>query len=259
MIFHQPDNSKGNFSYNVATYKDIDWQMHFHKNFEIIYVLSGEVICNVNGTEKTLKKGEFGMILSNEIHAYNSKGESLSWVIVFSDDFVHTFKKHTTDKIGERFDFKCNEVNENFIKENLINNPNPDIYTLKSCLYTLCGEYIRQVNLKEKTSKSEQLMQLILDYISINYKNNITLSHMAKNLGYNYHYLSKSFNRIFDMPFNDFLNSYRLDNALTLLTADSNKTITDIALESGFQSVRSFNQIFKSRVGISPSEYKKRL
>jgi xylan 1,4-beta-xylosidase len=57
------------------------------------------------------------------------------------------------------------------------------------------------------------------------------------------------------MSFTEFLNSYRLDAALALLT-ETDKDITEIALESGFQSIRSFNEYFKSRIGTTPVKYR---
>ena len=60
------------------------------------------------------------------------------------------------------------------------------------------------------------------------------------------------------MSFTDLLNSYRLDAALLLLT-ETDKDITDIALESGFQSVRNFNDYFKLKIGETPSKYRKTL
>lgn len=59
------------------------------------------------------------------------------------------------------------------------------------------------------------------------------------------------------MSFTDFLNLYRIETALRLLD-ETDKKITDIALESGFQSVRNFNEAFRKKIGISPSEYKLR-
>ena len=47
-IFHQPNNSIGNHSYNVNVYDDVNFDLHFHKNYEVIYVISGKAICSVN-------------------------------------------------------------------------------------------------------------------------------------------------------------------------------------------------------------------
>ena len=58
------------------------------------------------------------------------------------------------------------------------------------------------------------------------------------------------------MSFNDYVNTYRFNTASEMLiTTDA--SITEIAYESGFQSIRSFNNTFKKLSGLSPSEYRK--
>ena len=68
-VFHQPANSVGNHNYNVFLYDSVDYDLHFHKNYEIIYVVSGNAECSVNGKKKMLSEGEFAFCLSNEIHS----------------------------------------------------------------------------------------------------------------------------------------------------------------------------------------------
>ena len=89
-------------------------------------------------------------------------------------------------------------------------------------------------------------------------KNKTSLFDIAEKLGYNYHYLSKKFNKTFSMSFTEYLNSYRLEQALTLLT-ETDFNITEIAIESGFQSIRSFNEIFKQHTGTTPAKYRSEL
>ena len=86
----------------------------------------------------------------------------------------------------------------------------------------------------------------------------IKLSDIGKLLGYDYHYVSRYFHTIFKMSFSEFLTLYRLETA-TQLMKQSDKKMVDIALESGFQSARSFNACFKSHFKMSPTEYKKNL
>ncbi|MFT6267856.1 MAG: AraC-like DNA-binding protein [Alphaproteobacteria bacterium] len=58
--------------------------------------------------------------------------------------------------------------------------------------------------------------------------------------------------------FNQYINELRIDHAKTLLVNSANKrwTILVIALESGFSSIVSFNRVFKSMCGCTPSEYR---
>ena len=51
MILYQESNSQSNYNYNIVIYDNVEWQLHFHKNFEIVYVMDGEVIANIGGLE----------------------------------------------------------------------------------------------------------------------------------------------------------------------------------------------------------------
>lgn len=255
MLFHQPQNSVGNYAYNANIFDDVEFLPHFHRNFELIYIISGQVQCTAGEKTALLSAGTFAMILSNEIHSLKSVEESRCWIGVFSGDFVNAFTKKVQGKGGSNFVFHCERSIADFLKIHLLHEQQPPIYLLKACLYAVCNEYEKQICLCTRTDKSGLLMQAIVDYISQNYQNPISLSQMAERLGYNYHYLSKCFHRIFSMPFTVFLNSYRLEIALALLV-ETDKEIAEIALESGFQSIRNFNTFFKSYTGTTPIKYR---
>ena len=57
------------------------------------------------------------------------------------------------------------------------------------------------------------------------------------------------------MNFTDYINVYRFNAACAMLT-ETDMSMTDIAYESGFQSIRSFNSIFKKLSGVTPREYR---
>ena len=255
-IFHQTHNSIGNHTYNVFFYSNVDYNLHFHKNYEIIYVVYGNILCTVNGKSKVLTEGDFAFCLSNEIHSIKAQGKSRVWVGVFSEDFIHEFGKFQKGKTGEGFSFRCPEPLMSYLKENLIQTTLSNVFQIKACLYALCDEYLKQNKLVEEKDKQSLLMNDIVDYIETNYNKNISLDTVAEKLGYEYCYFSKLFNRLFSMSFNDNINTYRFNTASEMLiTTDA--SITEIAYESGFQSIRSFNNTFKKLSGLSPSEYRK--
>jgi len=254
--FHQPHNSMGNHTYNVYFYNSIDYNPHFHKNYEIIYVLYGKVMCTINGKTKILTDGDFAFCLSNEIHSIKSQSASKVWIGVFSEDFIHEFGKFQKGKTGEDFSFRCPEslmsyLNENFLKEKLDN-----VFVIKACLYAVCDEYLKQNKLVEAKDKQSILMNDIVDYVENNYKKQISLNQLADSLGYEYCYFSKLFNKLFSMSFNSYINTYRF-NAASEMLINTDMPVTEIAYESGFQSIRSFNNTFKNLSGRSPSDFRK--
>lgn len=255
MLFHQPKNSRGNYNFNRSVYTDISFKPHFHKNFELVRVLKGQVRLTVGEKNRVLKPGQYGLVLSNEVHSLNSDGPSLCWVGVFSGDFVRAFESRVRGKEGDDFVFTCSREVESFVCAHLLEGEAECLYLTKASLYAVCSEYSRQVTLQPQSGKSGQFMRSVTDYIAENYRSKVGLTDLAETLGYNYHYLSKCFHKNFGMSFTEFLNSYRLDAALALLT-ETDKDITEIALESGFQSIRSFNEYFKSRIGTTPVKYR---
>ena len=258
MIFHQPHNSQTNHSHNAHFYTDEIWDYHFHKNPEIIYVLEGAVDCTVNENNYTLKKGEFGLCLSYDRHSYKPLKNTHYWVIVFSEDYIRYFVKQTSGKTGNGFKFNCSKSVKDFVVYELINNKKPSELIIKSCLYAVCEQYIKSVELIDDKIKSKETVALIVDYIFNNHTKNLKLADIAKNLGYDYNYMSRNFKKLFKMTFTEFLNIYRLETAVRLLD-ETDYNISRIAFESGFQSVRAFNDFFKKQMKTSPSQYKKQV
>ena len=256
-IFHQTHNSQGNYNYNVYIYDSVNYTHHFHRNYEIAYVISGNVLFSVNDRQETLSEGDFAFCLSNEIHSVRSLEGARVWIGVFSEDFVHEFKKRIGNRTGESFKFRCSDSVQRFLADNLIRVDLDNILMIKSCLYALCSEYLDKVRLTDRDSRRGVLMADIVEYIEENFKKPITLKDISARLGYDYCYLSKSFNRLFSMPFNDYINTIRIDCAAELLSSTS-MSVTAIAMESGFQSIRSFNNVFKKQTGMTPAEFRKK-
>ena len=254
MIFHQPHNSAGGYNYNAFFYEKEIWEPHFHKNFELIFVVSGSIVCTVNGKVFTLKENEFGLCLPYDIHSIKPADNSRYWVMVFSSDYIRTFAKQISGKRALDFSFTCQNSVREFLLSNLINAKSPSVYLIKACLYAALGEFKESVSLCD--SKEAENIGTICLFLEKHHTEDISLKSISKLLGYDYNYVSRYFNSVFNMSFTDFLNLYRLQTALSLLE-EENKKIADIALESGFKSVRNFNCFFKKSMGLSPTEYKK--
>jgi len=86
----------------------------------------------------------------------------------------------------------------------------------------------------------------------------LTLSILAGQLGLNTSQLSYLVNNGFKQNFNDFVNTYRVEEVKRkLATPDfQHLSLLGIAFESGFNSKATFNRAFKKRTGKAPSEYK---
>ncbi len=252
MIYHQKHNSKANYNYNAYIYFNTDYTPHFHENYEFIYLLGGQINVTVNGRKENLKKGDCALVLSHQIHAIETLGNSEMWIGVFSRQFVPHFASKTKELEGNSSVFGMDEATDNFIREKLIYN---DCSTTmkKACLYAVCDQYLQNVKLEKRKMQSENVICQMLEYVNSHFKENLTLADLAANFGYEYHYLSRLLNSSYRINFTDTLNRCRIEHAVSLLE-ETDKSITEIALESGFSSIRSFNHTFKSIMGTSPSE-----
>ncbi len=256
MVIHQAHNSLSNYNFNAFHYTDKVWDYHFHRNLELIYVISGAVNCTVNNQPYRLIRGEFGLCLPYDIHRYAPESNTEYWVLVFSEDYIRYLSTQLSGKTGDGFKFSCKAAVEDFITDQLVNRNAPSTLTLKSCLYAVMEEYLNNIRLIDKSTKESRIVSFISDYVQAHHTQKVTLSDLATNLGYDYNYMSRFFHNTFNMTFSDFVNIYRLETATKLLE-DTYESITSIAFKSGFQSVRAFNTFFKKSTQLSPSGYRK--
>ena len=85
--------------------------------------------------------------------------------------------------------------------------------------------------------------------------NPLTLVSVADDLHVNPEYLSRSFKKEVGINFNNYLNNIRLQQALALLR-NPQILISEIAIETGFQTPAYFSKCFKASFGMSPQEWR---
>lgn len=99
------------------------------------------------------------------------------------------------------------------------------------------------------------LYQKILEYIEWNSGYNISVLHIAKQLGYHPKYISQIFHRFHNSTLKQYLLAQTMDHAKSRL-AYSTQSITEIAESMGFCDVHNFSSSFRRVVGVSPREYR---
>jgi AraC-like DNA-binding protein len=95
----------------------------------------------------------------------------------------------------------------------------------------------------------------IMKYIQENYCENLVMEDIAGKFGISSRYLRKYFSTVIGMSCIDYITLLRINKAKELLW-ESHKSITEIALAVGYGTVQYFNRVFKSKVGMSPTEYR---
>ncbi|RZM29140.1 MAG: AraC family transcriptional regulator [Pedobacter sp.] len=85
----------------------------------------------------------------------------------------------------------------------------------------------------------------------------LTLTDLAKKVGTNASLLSKVINGTYGKNFNDYVNEFRVQEAIRLLQTPSyqNFSLLAIAYDAGFNSKSTFNRAFKKATGKSPKDH----
>ena len=124
----------------------------------------------------------------------------------------------------------------------------------------LCEEFL-DIFLKSmgnaKNLGSISIGEKITEYIKKNYKNDITLAKLSRELEISTGTISKAIKQNTGMKFSDYINFVRIQNAKKLLRY-SNAKITSIAAESGYNDYYYFASKFKDMTGELPSDYRKK-
>jgi AraC-like DNA-binding protein len=134
---------------------------------------------------------------------------------------------------------------------------------IQARLYDFMVVLLRQVPMEKYSSleRSKHLKRLerlehVFKYVADNYSKEITLNEIARTANFSVYHFTRFFKETTGMTFIQYLNNYRISKAVKYLT-ETDDPITEVAFRSGFDSIKTFNRVFKQLKGCSPSSFKK--
>lgn len=227
---------------------------HIHPGAEILMVTRGELTVQVLGREpERVGAGACAFIFPFQTHSYYRPEGTEYFRFNFSPSLIQAFFIPNKDSVGEKSVFSINEAQYlQFIST--VRRGRVSLCQVKGFLYNMVSDYSSCVRLLKKHG-DETLMGKVIDYINEHKSDRVTLKDMAKTLGYNEKYLSRSINRLSGLSFSTMLSTFRVEEARRLLK-NTRRTVVDIAMECGFGSERNFYRVFKEITGHSPNEYR---
>ncbi len=266
-------------AFNMSTgYKERSYQMHWHSYGEILLVGPGDTnIYKVNQTTYDLTEGDFVLIWPMEMHAIVDADREQALVIQFSNAFMNSlFDLQRIMHFYHNLHVLCINSHPKLVgklrgiaekMKNIFFSDKPD-RELKCCMLLMefmltldehRDEFIPEIDSKDRSGYSEDIMRrmvMVTDYI----KNNLTADDlsqgaMAEMAGISKDYFSRIFKNVTGLNYSKWLNTIRLEKATSLLTRKG-MTLTEIAMLSGFQSIPSFNRVFREEKGMAPGEYR---
>ena len=108
----------------------------------------------------------------------------------------------------------------------------------------------------DTTSSTRELYQIMV-YLRENYQYNISMQEVAEVFGMSYYHFSRFFKKLTNKKFNEYLLELRLNCAQKKLLQE-NKSVSEVALECGFEYVSYFIQKFKAKNGMTPREFQRK-
>lgn len=253
MIFFEAERANPNGGIYHQTDKNLQFGHHLHNSFELIYVYKGCLNVTVEDRQFSAKAGEAVIVFPNQIHAIKSEGETESYLCVFENSLAGEFYRAIKGFEADNHAFK---IADESLVSGLTEEQNK--YKLKSRIYGIIGDFAEQCgSLYRKKYKSNEIIGKILNFVSVHYAENISMKNAAKEIGYDYHYLSNLLQKTLNTTFRSVLNEYRISCARYLLVSKENK-IYGVAKECGFNSLCSFNRNFKSFTGVTPEDFRKK-
>lgn len=242
-------------------YKNDKGILHFHSQIELYFVEEGEMEIFVNNHRRILKAGEMSVALSYDAHAYRTPKSSRSSTLIIPSYLCEEFLTAIKDKEVSN-PFICNTETVNKIKACVSELQRESINSIEQLgyIYLILGLVMENICFAraEKKPVDTQLSTQILFYINENYKTNITLDVLSSAFGYSQGYLSRYFKSCFHIGLSQYITIVRLKHALALMH-DQKYTLAYCALESGFNSMRTFYRSFYNEFACSPKEYLKQL
>ena len=113
--------------------------------------------------------------------------------------------------------------------------------------------------LVQKQSGDPPVISRAKDFIAQHYSEDISSGDVAKELHLSRFYFCKLFKSVTGLTFTSYLARVRIERVKELLLRNPNLRVSEIAFETGFQSLTHFNRVFLKLTGLSPTAFRERL
>lgn len=254
---------------------------HIHKSIEIYLITSGCCTMDISDRKIVCQSGDFVLIPPNTVHSFYLETEEactfrhihfdpalfsqwylsdtepypldLVTALIFSCD--SHFKLQADEKLTALVAEIINETGDGGISATALSN----LHLAELMLYLI---QMAQADLSVladigiHTPEHIRYVSYALSYIHENYAGKILIQDIADHLNISARYLSKVFFQHMNLTILNYINIYRINQAIDLML-NTNLTLTHIAAQIGLKDSQHFSKLFRNIIGISPSRYRK--
>lgn len=258
---------------NNTTHTEHFWiKEHIHGTYyHLTYIEEGTCNIIVNNEIYEMTPTMVALAAPNDPHGFHSvtsKEGIRFWevkFIVYSNSLNHALSKlpkvFITDDLQRGL---LNQVIKSGYNTGGHANVNAGRFYLTSFLYYLCDEVMSASNQDcpspylqgiDISNFSKATIDTVL-YMEENYMHEVTLEKIGAEIGYHKNYISTMVRKDLSIHANELLSFIRIQKAAALLT-QSDYSLTEIYLQTGFKNNSHFSKLFKKMVGLSPAQYRR--
>lgn len=253
-------------------------EAHIHGAIEIIFVTEGRFTVFSDSNEYDIFAGDMILFRSNMIHNIFSKEQKSNeyYVLKIKPNVVRDIigGMNLLNFVFNRSDFKCVWTSKELASENDISDgfkrllrefaqkPRYSDISVKLAVGQILLGILRSHPVgeceftDETTANTADCIYKAMAYINSNYQADITETEISAFVGLSYHYFSRSFKLITGKSFKEYLNITRINHAERLLVT-TDKSVSEIASECGYNDTSYFIKLYKKHKNTSPGMTRK--
>ena len=246
---------KRNTEISLEQKKSIHVPPHLHEAIEMLLVTEGSVELGVGQDLFHLEKGDFGIVFPNVIHHYQvfGSGRNRAFYLFAEPTLFSSYIEElqnccpkipviTKENISPDIEYVINQ---------LVKHKEDNSKLEKAYIQVILAHVFTDMEIITKESvATDDIIYNAVEYVAKNFR-----EEMVYDLSVSKYVLSRMFAKTFHCNFSKYVNGIRLSYAQAVLQ-DSNETITNIALDCGFESQRTFNRVFKEQYKMTPREFR---
>ncbi|WP_343247072.1 helix-turn-helix domain-containing protein [Diplocloster hominis] len=236
----------------AGKYRNLHNLPHWHKEHELIYVNSGTAKIHMNQNCYQAGPKDCFFCSGGDTHRISGSQDSIISTILFNTACAQSIvTQYTLCSPRLVHTYPIESFYNNISRELTQQQP---FFQVKTDMYI--SDLIVDIFRKEETRPYEDRSQIyekyktLLTLLNENYEY-ITFEDAASIMGFTKPYFSKFFKNMFGMTFSSYMQILRVEHAIQLLS-EGQMTLTEVSAKCGFNSIRTFNRVFKTLTGTTP-------
>lgn len=272
-VDYLPDSTV-RFWYNDS---EEDFESHWHSAFELIAPLEGRTTVLLGQQACELHPGDIFIIPGGMLHGLRMSPRGTRFIFLFELDVLSEIKgftyllsclsdpvllnRSTCPSIYEEAAALVAALAREYLSKDSLREM--AIYNRLLSFLLTYGRYrltqegrVPQAQLSQTSQKNyAEKFNAVFAYLDQHYAEDLTLEKVADVAGFSKFHFSRIFKQFSGFNFYDYLRRRRIKAAEVLLMKPG-LSVSEIALQSGFSSVSTFNRSFKEAKGCTPTEYR---